>query len=217
MPLSRKDIQKVAIVLFNERGISSVTMKQIADYMRISPGNLTYHYKTKASIMSDIYHSMDAETLDFMSFEGYITLHHFEQMMLKFYDFDLRYRFFFNDVVFITRQFPEVAELYEASNLRRFSKGRKLIDYYVESGRMVQEDNLMDYDKLIYTIWMVSAFWQAQAQVIKDERYTVNKVDPIDMVWPLMFPYLTERGKAEYYEMKKFASNKYVETKISLK
>ena len=86
-----------AIALFNDQGISSVSMKQIADALKISAGNLQYHYKGKEELLSKIYERMHQEALHYILPENkYITLHHFEEMMLKFDDLQLRYQFFFN-------------------------------------------------------------------------------------------------------------------------
>ncbi|WP_271784241.1 TetR/AcrR family transcriptional regulator [Aquimarina algiphila] len=197
-------IYNKALTLFNAKGFSSVTMRQVAESLGISPGNLAYHYKTKADLIQVIYKNMHTEASDYITTEGYITLHDFELMMKKFYQLMKRYHFFFNDVVHITRQYPEVAKMYEESNLIRFKQGKKLVDYYVESGRMKPESEFIDYDKLVYNIWMISAFWSSQEQVITSSNYTVNKTTPVEMAMQLLLPYLTEKGIEEYRQIKKF-------------
>ena len=205
MTPTKEKILTSAIALFNTRGLTSVTMKQIADDLKMSPGNLTYHYKTKALLLEEIYQRMDAESKDYILPGGYLTLHHFETMMMNYYEMGLRYRFFFQDVVHMVREYPQVGKMYEASNLSRFKEGRDLVDYYVETDRMVPSSPPIDYDKLVYTLWMLSAFWFSQEQIIVSERYRVNKVLPIEMLWQQLFPFLTPKGWEEYRQIKQYA------------
>lgn len=198
-------IKTEAISLFNTLGFSVVSMKQIADKLGISAGNLRYHYLNKEALLQVIYTEMYDETLDYILPENtYITLFHFEEMMQKFDNLQQRYAFFFKDIVHISTVYPSISKQYEASNLVRFKDARKLIDYYVESGRMVPETQTIDYDQVIYTIWMISTFWQAQKQLIKTKQYEVNKRPSIEIQWNLLLPYLTEKGLNEYQELRKF-------------
>ncbi len=209
----KEKIQQQAIALFSDRGFSTVTMRQIAEALNISPGNLTYHYKSKSDLIAVIYQRMHEEAKDYIVTEGYITLYHFEQMMEKYYQLTQRYKFFFNDVVHITRQFPKVGKMYEESNLLRFEQGKKLIDYYVASGRMKPASALIDYDKLVHNIWMISAFWSSQEQVIPSSNYSTNKTTPVNMVMQLLIPHLTEKGLEEYQQIKQFTQNTNVSSK----
>ncbi|WP_340155201.1 TetR/AcrR family transcriptional regulator [uncultured Winogradskyella sp.] len=198
-------IKTEAISLFNVLGFSVVSMKQIADKLGISAGNLRYHYVSKEALLKVIYTEMYDETLDYILPDNtYITLFHFEEMMQKFDNLQQRYAFFFKDIVHISTVYPSISKPYEASNLVRFKDARKLIDYYVESGRMVAENQTIDYDQVIYTIWMISTFWQAQKQIMKTEQYEVNKRPSIEIQWNLLLPYLTEKGLNEYQELRKF-------------
>ncbi|MFD0863566.1 TetR/AcrR family transcriptional regulator [Sungkyunkwania multivorans] len=201
----KEKIIKNAIALFNEHSISSVSMKQIADTLKISAGNLQYHFKNKEALLFKIYEEMHQEALHYILPENkYITLHHFEEMMLKFDDLQQRYQFFFNDIVHIIKKYPSIGKLHETSNLIRFREGRKLIDYYVESGRMAPETDGVDYDKVVFSVWMISTFWQSQRQVIQTSAYQINKCPSIEMLWNLLIPYLSEKGWEEYQQIRKF-------------
>lgn len=204
----KEDIIDKAIALFNEKGISTVTMRQIAEALTISPGNLTYHYKTKDELVQVIYQQIHDESSDYISFDGYITLNDFELILKKFYQLRKRYSFFFNDIVFINRQFPVVAELYKAANIRRFQQSRKLVDYYITTDRMISEDEFINYDKIVHTIWMINTFWPSQEQIMTSDEYSANQTTPIDITWQVIFPYLSKKGKEEYLQIKKFANNK---------
>ncbi len=51
---TREDILKTAKELFNERGYNAVSVRDIADAVGISKGNLTYHFKKKEDIVEAI-------------------------------------------------------------------------------------------------------------------------------------------------------------------
>ncbi|MGB3464525.1 MAG: TetR/AcrR family transcriptional regulator [Cyclobacteriaceae bacterium] len=203
---TKANIVSVAIALFNEKGIASVTMRQVAEAMAISPGNLTYHFKTREALMEVIYAQLHSESGNYISLDGYITLHDFEKILYKFYQLRQTYRFFFNDLVYIIRQFPTVAKMYQNANIGRFKQSRQLVNYYITSGRMIQEDEHVDYNKIIHSIWMINTFWPSQQQIMDTEDYPVNKTTPIAITWQMIYPYLTETGKEEYRQIRKFSN-----------
>ncbi|HAS42202.1 MAG TPA: TetR family transcriptional regulator [Microscillaceae bacterium] len=203
MKLKEKILLK-AVALFNERGIANVSPNQIATALKISPGNLTYHYKTKAILMQTIYERMHQETLDYLDFDGYITLDDFRQSMLKFQEFQQKYSFFLDDMIFITRNYPKVAKMYEAANLKRLQQGRKLFDYFIATDRLLPETNGVNYDFLVLNVWMVGAFWTTQDKILTVPSPMTKPANMVEMTWHLLLPYLTEKGREEYFQISEF-------------
>lgn len=203
MKLKEKIILK-AISLFNEGGVANVSPNQIAAALGISSGNLTYHYKTKAILVKTIYERMHVDSQDYLEIEGYLTLDDFRKVMTKFQQFQEQYRFFFHDMVFITRNYPEVGKLYEASNVLRFQQGRQLFDYYIETGRMIAETDGINYDYLIHAIWMINAFWTAKEKIMTAPNPLKKPANMVEMSWYMILPYLTEKGKEEYTQINEF-------------
>lgn len=211
MSKTKEKIITKAVDLFNERGYAHVSLRDIASAIGISQGNLTYHYKTKQTLMMAIYEQMLAESQTYIMPGGFLTLHHFEQMLLKFYDYQHQYRFFFIDIVHIARTYPDLALIYEKSVYQRMDDGRKLIDYYVETGRMKPEGEFIDYERLGHSMWMTSAFWLSQREIIPNAQ--VQDVSPIKHLWMMLMPYLTEKGVEEYREIVKFRDTEIEELK----
>ena len=50
----KEKIINTAIQVFNAHGLSAVPMKQIAEELGISPGNLSYHFKSKEILLHAI-------------------------------------------------------------------------------------------------------------------------------------------------------------------
>jgi len=183
-------------------------MLQIAESLSISAGNLSYHYKNKAVLLSKIYDDIHNESLNFLNTENtYITLHHYELIMLKFNHIQNKYTFFFNELVHIARVYPEIIRKYELANIKRFKDARKIINYYIKTGRILEEKNTINYDKLIYNIFMISTFWQSQSQIINHKKFLTNKSPITEMLWSLLIPYLTELGIQEYNQIKLYVKN----------
>ncbi len=203
----KERILKKALELFSERGISSTSPNQIAAALNISVGNLTYHYKTKAVLVKEVYEQMHADSQDFLKLDGYLTLDDYRKSMKKFRDFMDRHHFFFHDLVHILRHYPEVGKLYEQSNLMRFRQGRQLFEYYIETGRMIPEKEGINYDYLTYNVWMVGSFWNIQSKIIAPEIIFDQPTDILDMTWYMILPYLTPKGKEEYDQINELLKN----------
>ena len=58
MSSTRIKIVESSILLFNKKGLANVRLQDIAEYNNISPGNLTYHFKTKKDLMEYIIYYM---------------------------------------------------------------------------------------------------------------------------------------------------------------
>lgn len=203
----KANIKAAAIQLFNKEGMSNVSMKQLADNMGISAGNLKYHYNTKSDLLEALYEDMYTVTLDYILPKNtYLTLFHLEEMMGKFDALQQEYAFFFNDLVNIIKTHPTIAKRYEAGNIERFKAARKLLDYYIETGRMKKTHGLVDFDQVIYAIWMLSTFWQSQKIAINNPNYKVNQTSSISLLWQLIIPHLTEKGIEEYQQMRQFVT-----------
>lgn len=207
-------IKSSSVCLFNKYGISSVSMGQIADSIGITTKNLNQLYKTKELLLISIYEDMYEESLIFsIPSNGAITLEHFENIMLQYGNLQNKYTFFYNEIVFIIRNYPTIAKLHNRSSIQRFKEAKSLINYYIETDRFVHENKFLSYDKLIHSIWMVGTFWRSQQQVINCDEYTESKCHFIEMHWNILFPYLTEKGLDEYYQLRKLdlTSKKYIQ------
>lgn len=207
MKLKEKILIK-AVEMFNERGISSTSPNQIAAALGISPGNLTYHYKTKASLLREVYEKMHADSQNFITLEGYLTLDDFRKIMSTFQDFMKKYSFFFQDLFFILQNYPEVGKLYEGTNLVRLKQGRSLFEYYIETGRMIPESEGINYDFLTHNVWMVGAFWNFQRKIFSSGPLFEKSMDMVEMTWYMILPYLTEKGREEYKQINEFLRKK---------
>ncbi len=203
MKLKEKILIK-AVELFNERGISSTSPNQIATALNISSGNLTYHFKTKAILIKEVYEKMHADSQDFIKLEGYLTLDDFRKIMRTFRDFMHKHNFFFQDLFFILYNYPEVGRLYEATNLMRLKQGRALFEHYVATGRMLPEKEGINYDYLTHNVWMVGAFWNLQSKIFTPGDLFEKPMDLVDMTWYMILPYLTKKGREEYEQINEF-------------
>src|SRR6218665_2045558 len=109
MVSTKDNIIDKAISLFNERGFSNVSMKDIADAAEISPGNLTYHFKRKEDLLLAIHKQMnkeqDALATSINELPGCENIH---ALMVPLMDLNLKYRFFFADMLHIVRTFPSI-------------------------------------------------------------------------------------------------------------
>jgi AcrR family transcriptional regulator len=107
-----------ALELFNEAGAANTTTNQIADEIEISPGNLHYHFRTKAELMSAILAAFETDTKvlllppgdDPLSIDDlWLFLHLLLERLSV-------YRFLFRDFETIVAAYPELN-----SRLRRFA------------------------------------------------------------------------------------------------
>ncbi|AHD24036.1 TetR family transcriptional regulator (plasmid) [Rhodococcus pyridinivorans SB3094] len=89
-----------SLELFNTKGIQAVTTNHIADHLKISTGNLYYHYRSKDHIIQALFERIDLAAREVMApLPTPITPQQWAQVFVHGMNIVRRYRFFFANIV----------------------------------------------------------------------------------------------------------------------
>ncbi len=203
MESRKQEIITRAIELFNQKGFHVVSIKDIADSLGISPGNLTYYFTRKTDLLAAIQNQMLVDSaIDIMP-KGYITLYHFEQIFRRYSEIQAKYYFYYNNLQYIFSEFPKITKEYKKITLYRFRDAQNLIKYYIETDRLIPETDGINYHHYVRTIWMVSLFYTAQELITKGME--LHPPGPLDILWSSLIPFMTDKGYLEYQEIIAFS------------
>ena len=191
---TRKRILDSARRLYNEQGVSNVSMRAVAADVDISVGNLTYYFPKKKDLVSalmtdDIDETVVREPMTAMEKLNGI----FEGMLRSL----LRNPFFFLD-----DQARMMIGAQESINIR-IVHGQidPVLDELIAAGMMKPEfDGKIRTD--VMTILLLSHISWLKS-VVRPSAFTPKTVEEIlDAHWTVLSPWLTEKGRSEYMEMK---------------
>ena len=104
---TRNRILVASLLLFNEQGEPNTTTNQIANEIDISPGNLHYHFNTKADLVEALLQEFHADTREILipPDEGPITIEDFWLFLQLLVERMATYRFLFRDIDTIITKF----------------------------------------------------------------------------------------------------------------
>lgn len=201
MSKTRQNIIQTAIQLFNERGVINVRIRDIAEEMQISPGNVTYHYKTKQELMDSVYRYM-IKTLEKMAVGNQFMNPAKDHLHVAkgYLEHIAEFRFFYQDTLEIIRSYPELAKLHQEQVAQEKSIIRNLMFMSVGKGDLVTEPIEGLYESLAHSIWMTLHFWLTQ-QVIRGAKNNELEKGLITIA-NLIYPFATEKGKTIFERMR---------------
>tara|TARA_Y100000766_G_scaffold270571_1_gene268613 strand:+ start:1228 stop:1719 length:492 start_codon:yes stop_codon:yes gene_type:complete len=106
--MRKKLILDTARRLYNERGLSNVTIRQIAQEMNISSGNLTYHFEKRGDLVKGVFQDLISIENKFISLYRQTTLNNkqLNNLMRSHAKAMFHYRFFWIDFVQVGRENP---------------------------------------------------------------------------------------------------------------
>lgn len=192
---TKEKILIAALEQFNKEGFRNVTTRSVAKEMGISHGNLTYHFASREAILDGIYQNMVSEM------EGVIMptdeepgLDHLEGMLDHFYDFQMKYRFFFQDLLEIVRMIPAMAGKQAMIVKKRQMEGMALIQRFVDQGIMMAEPSPGRYERLVSTIWFLNTWWPVEHEILAKRELRQSSQHNRQRVRDLIRPYLTWTG-----------------------
>lgn len=197
--LKTKDvIIQVAMHLFNEQGVQSITSRHIAMQMGISHGNVDYHYNNKEKILLAIYKQMRNEmSISYGSRREFSTsLEHFHRLLMQLEVFQLKYRFFTMDVLEISRSFPKINKLITKTLELRKQQMDELFKEFILEGYL-KDGKDFQYERLKHTLRIMITFWLTQQEVLHHYKFQETG-EMTRHIWEILLPNLTESGSNEY-------------------
>jgi len=200
---TKEKIIRTATKTFNEKGYSAVNLKELAQVIGISRGNLTYHFKNKNELLEAIVKEMweklvieKEKTLQVPSFEN---MHNQTRL---YHAFQKEYAFVFLDTH--VQNHPIVKDQFKAMIESTIEDFHKMIAMGIQIGTVKEEVIPGTYRSLALSVWMVSFYWLSQ----QTTREKTNAEDGESVIWGLILPHLTEKGITGF---KKFFGEAYYE------
>lgn len=198
MKKTKVRILEIARTLFNERGFLNVTIRQIAEELGMSSGNLNYHYRKREDILEALYFEMvehfDARVAALpqqeISFEQIRTdIYSSMQLMLD-------YRFFWTDLYQLL-QLRETIHSHFQEALNRRIKGYQFLFQALQGKGLMLPPNFAEEHELLGSqmihfgnTWLYAAILYPNNKI--DENYAKRQTDVLIM---MLHPYLTARGQ----------------------
>ena len=177
-----------------------MSSRDLAKSLKMSHGNLEYHFPNKESILLAIYDQMKSEMSRYYIGDEKDLLNplgHFHRLLVRLDQFQSEYRFFCDDIVEICRRYKKVNRDLERNMRIRKTQMANFFSRFVALKLMQAEPHEGYYESLQHTIRILLTFWQPQKIVITNFNYT-NQGDMVFHIWDLLTPHFTKRGLRAY-------------------
>lgn len=196
MSQTKERIISAAIHLFNEQGFVNVRLQNIADELKISVGNLAYHFKNKEAIVARAYEKTGEELRTILgSYRASPDLRDLDSQLDAYHQFIKQYPFYFIDILEIKRNHPHLHEDRKEFIVKMRVQFEKRIEYNQSRGILKMELDKQQIAQLADNLCTMVTFWHT-SQAIKDEFDDLCSFKC--SVWLQLLPFLTIKGKEEY-------------------
>jgi len=204
---TRIKIVESSILLFNKKGLANVRLQDIAEYNNISPGNLTYHFKTKKDLMDYIIYYMIRKLVEIEATQReslkQMSLYNILRNNLVFL---FNYRFFFRDILEIINLVPNAKSVFKDVNKLNEKFSIEYINISIKNGYMKKEAFDGQYKTFAKNNWAIVSSSLTTWEVLDDSKNKYRKI--FDEIMGHFYPYLTKKGVDRYYKKKKEISKK---------
>ena len=207
MSSTRIKIVESSILLFNKKGLANVRLQDIAEYNNISPGNLTYHFKTKKDLMDYIIYYMIRKLVEIEATQReslkQMSLYNILRNNLVFL---FNYRFFFRDILEIINLVPNAKSVFKDVNKINEKFSIEYINISIKNGYMKKEAFDGQYKTFAKNNWSIVSSSLTTWEVLDDSKNKYRKI--FDEIMGHFYPYLTKKGIDRYNKKKKEISKK---------
>lgn len=179
--------------LFNANTASEVTTNDIARELKMSPGNLYFHYKNKEQIIRELFKRLALETTELWQPQTKMARQNKELHLVDFIDSNLqlywKYRFFHRELYTLRKKDPELSKLWRA-HLKKLSRIMIVLHkHWVKSGYMNPITSQSEMEFLGELLFVASnSFMQffetvdraepSQRTVLKAKRHIMRMLTP---------------------------------------
>ena len=200
---TNEKIRNQALILFNDKGVDQVSSLEISQALKISYGNLTYHYKKKDDIVLALYSQMQQELNTAINrlvqciFEETFYL----KLVNEIFEIIWDYRFIYLNINSLMNQFEFIAESeksYSATRIKILNRAKK---YLIQEGYLKPEAN-NNYESLIQNLNMILYGWITDAKLFY-EGDEAKKIEVyVSLFYNVALTHVTEKGLKRYQQIR---------------
>ncbi len=193
---TKQRILEASVRLFNENGIDSVRLQQIAEEVGISVGNLAYHFKNKEAIVESVYEQLfeDFNTI-FRQYLAQPTLTDFDAQVSLYYHFFAKNHFYLSEFFKTAGLTTPYHHQWQENMTKMMIQLKSRLQFLVAKGDLVPEQQSGQYEILAEQIWMALIFFIPKAQMM---ARSIDEISYKSGVWNLLKPYFSPQGKQEF-------------------
>lgn len=203
---TKEKILAKALALFNEKGVETVTTRQIALALNMSQGNLCYHFPKKEVIIIALYEQLvqkfDDLYLHFSTSNSkesqLLSIQAFLSIIYTTNQYFVDYKFLMLNFVQIMRWHPSIKMHYQQLTIQRTQQNLALFTVFQKAGLLKAEQYKGQYLQIIEQFMILNNFWLSHAEIL----YQGNELEKINhfnqLVSAFLFPYLTKKGQVDF-------------------
>lgn len=207
---TKQKILNKALELYNDHGVSNVSIRQLAQDVGISHSNLIYHYPTQEDIILGLHDLLLQKAIELNKdlLQNESTLYSLYSTTLTGFAVVYDFRFFFKELQYVCNAFPKVKEALRNVEKVRSNMYRNMIEQLITAGQFRSEELLNEYDDLIVRIKIYSDHWLASSSIY-DELPTEEIIEKYAyLLIQHFYPYFTSKGKEEYFRLDRLINSK---------
>ncbi len=189
-------IIEIAKDVFREKGFENTTMRDIANALSISVGNLTYHFKKKEDLLEtvviDFYKDYKAPMPcnDINELKGFVNNYE------KFKKDNLFWLKSKTKIYYTSERIIEIQRIIFNNNL---SFWKETLFNFSEKGLFVKEEFEGQFDELSKRLLFLKIYWNEFEEVFGNTEVVISSYS--DALWGVLYPIFTTTGKKLYFEI----------------
>ncbi|MEX2497263.1 MAG: TetR/AcrR family transcriptional regulator [Wenzhouxiangellaceae bacterium] len=190
-------IAGAALNLFNEFGEPNVTTNRIADELGISPGNLHYHYKTKQSLIDELFGRFEHRMLELLGGDRFGEADVEDAWLFLHLVFEniAAHRFIYRDLNELCARSRGLRERIRGILKLSMRTASDLLAGLERSGQL--DAGTLEREAVVRNIVLISSYWIAFDQVM--EPHTEPRPDRAAIqVMSLVSPYLRGTAREQF-------------------
>ena len=201
MKKTPRNILQNARLLFNREGVNNVRLQDIANHTGISPGNLSYHFKTKKELIQALLGQLRATSKEIRAVHmGYLEKEDYLSITRSYLRFQIGHRFFYRDILDLISLVPEAKELYELQMNQVIAFAKNGMYLAVGKGLWRPETHEGSFHYFAKNVWAILNSWLIEREVFGEEEVSMEEV--MYAIWEFHYPYFTEKGQEVYRVLK---------------
>lgn len=182
--------------LFDIKGYDQVSLREIAEAAGTTIGNLTYHFPQKENLIAAMQQDLHAGFANdfYISENGEEILVNLLESFREAQTNEEGNRFYFRNLVELSKDSKAIAEENEQFREKLYGYYSNCLARLVDKGFMRSDILESQYSNLSYVMVVMSSVWIQNTLPFYDKNISSPSISVA--LTDLIFPYLTERGRA---------------------